>query len=272
MSNYKRGIDVSYHQGVLDWAKLKADGVEFAMLRAGYGQSTVDKQFHRNAQECTRLGIPFGVYWFSYAGTVERAKKEAASCIEAIRPYRLAYPVAWDFEYDSVDYLKKQGTTATKTLVSDMGRAFLGAVEDAGYYPMLYTNRDYLARYFDAELAGKYDIWLAQWPTKPNLDNPPMQVGIWQYSSKGSVAGKSPLDMNAAYKDYPAIIAEKTEESTVIYHNRAEIAEKASWGLATFEKLVKGGLIEGVSKDDYAISNEMLRILVILDRAGVFGK
>ena len=129
---YKRGIDVSFWQGELDWAKLKADGVEFAMLRAGYGQSNVDKQFHRNAQECTRLGIPFGVYWFSYAGTVERARKEAASCIEAIRPYRLAYPVAWDFEYDSVDYLKKQGITATKTLVSDMGRAFLGAVEDAG--------------------------------------------------------------------------------------------------------------------------------------------
>lgn len=269
--DYRRGIDVSHHQGVLDWAKLKADGVEFAMLRAGYGQSTTDTQFHRNAQECTRLGIAFGVYWFSYAGTVEQAKREAAKCIEVIAPYKLSYPVAWDFEYDSVDYLESKGIAPTKKLVSDMGRAFLDAVEDAGYYPMLYTNRDYLLRYFDGDIASRYDTWLAQWRKNANIANPPMQVGIWQHSNEGVVAGLGPFDMDVAYKDYPALIAEM-EEYTVVYHNKAEIAVKASWGLATFEKLVARGLIEGISADDYAISNEMLRILVILDRAGVFGK
>ena len=77
--------------------------------------------------------------------------------------------------------------------------------------------------------------------------------------------------MDAAYKDYPALIAEM-EGYKVVYHNEREIAEKADWGLATFEKLVAKKLIQGVDKDDYAISTEMLRILVILDRAGVFDK
>lgn len=81
MSTTYKGIDVSKWQGVIDWDKVKADGVEFAMLRAGYGQSGVDEQFERNAQECTRLGIPFGVYWFSYAYTTALTGGGAGSSI-----------------------------------------------------------------------------------------------------------------------------------------------------------------------------------------------
>ena len=77
---YKKGIDVSRWQGTIDWEKVKADGVEFAMLRAGYGQGNIDAQFERNAGECTRLGIPFGVYWFSYAYTPAMARREAQCC------------------------------------------------------------------------------------------------------------------------------------------------------------------------------------------------
>ena len=82
MSTTYKGIDVSKWQGVIDWEKVKADGVEFAILRAGYGQSGIDEQFERNAQECTRLGIPFGVYWFSYAYTTALAEREAERFLE----------------------------------------------------------------------------------------------------------------------------------------------------------------------------------------------
>ena len=206
---YKQGIDVSKWQGVIDWEKVKGSGVEFAMLRAGYGSGHIDAQFERNASECTRLGIPFGIYWFSYAYTPEMAAQEAKYCMEAAAKYRLSYPVAFDFEYDSVDYAAERGVAVTKELASAIARAFCSAVRDGGYYPMLYANPNYLAAYFDAELPKEYDIWLAQWPKSPDpAAEPALSGGMWQYSSGGSVPGiGGRVDMNAAYKDYPALVA-----------------------------------------------------------------
>ena len=159
---YKTGIDVSKWQGAIDWEKVKAAGVEFAMLRAGYGRGNLDEQFERNASECTRLGIPFGAYWFSYAYTPDMARNEALHCMEALREYKLSYPVAYDFEYDSVDYASEQGVQVTKTLASSMARAFCEEVKSGGYYPMVYANPNYLAAYFDADIPKEYDVWLAK--------------------------------------------------------------------------------------------------------------
>lgn len=213
----KTGVDVSKWQGDIDWEKVKAAGIEFAMLRAGYGQGNVDEQFYRNADECTRLGIPFGVYWFSYAYTEAMARREAEHCLEVIKPYKLSYPVAFDYEYDSYDHGVENGVAPTKTLISAMARAFLNKVEEAGYYGMLYTNPNYLAQYFDDDLPKRYDIWLAKWPyTVPDPDTPkPEQCGgMWQYTSSGAVAGiNGRVDMNYAYYDYPALTGYKPEVS-----------------------------------------------------------
>ena len=93
--------------------------------------------------------------------------------------------------------------------MSSLARAFCQTVEKAGYYAMVYTNPAYLAQYYDAEIPKLFDIWLAQWPTKPELSAKPSQAGgIWQYSSSGSVNGISGrVDMDAAYLNYPDIIA-----------------------------------------------------------------
>ncbi len=201
----KKYIDISYHQGNIDWAKVKKE-VDGVIIRAGYGQNNIDKSFVRNISECNRLGIPCGVYWFSYAYTEAMAKKEAEYCLAAIKPYRVELPVCFDFEYDSVAYAKKQGIVITKALATSFVHAFCKAVEAAGYYAMNYTNQDYLNKYFD-DTTRRYALWLAQWPNKPNLDAPLAGVGIWQYSSKGRVAGiNGNVDMDAAYIDYPAVI------------------------------------------------------------------
>ena len=273
--NYKRGIDVSYAQGTIDWDELAASGkVDFVMIRAGYGQNNIDKQWKANADACTRLGIPFGVYWFSYARSEEYARKEARYCIEAVKPYTLSYPIAFDFEYDSVDYLGAQGINVSQAFASAVARAFLEEIESAGYYPMLYTNRDYLNRYFDLSLISKYDIWLAQWPVStPNLDNPPLAVrnGIWQYANDGVVSGitQNVVDLDACYTDYPSIISDM-EVNKVKYHTREDIEKDAPYALETFDKLVKNEVLKGVAPNDYSISDDMLRVLVILDRAGAF--
>lgn len=202
------GIDVSKWQGRIDWEKVKADGIEFAMIRAGYGKNNIDEQFERNVKECNRLGIPCGVYWFSYAYTADMAKREAKQCIAAIKPYRVEYPVCFDFEYDSVSYAKKQGVTITKALATALVEAFCNEIEKAGYYAMNYTNRDYLKKYFDMSILKKYDLWLALWPSskKPDVDRSG-ECGLWQYTDKGRVNGiNGNVDMNVAYKDYPVIM------------------------------------------------------------------
>ena len=94
-----KGIDVSKHNGTIDFQKVRNSGIEFAMIRAGFGSDTVDTYFHRNVKEAQKHGIKCGVYWFSYAYTPQMAKKEAQKCIDTIKSYKLDYPVAFDFEY-----------------------------------------------------------------------------------------------------------------------------------------------------------------------------
>ena len=239
---YRKGIDVSYHQGTINWPEVKAAGIEFAMLRAGYGKGNVDAKFHEYAGECTRLGIPFGVYWFSYAYTEAMAAAEAQYCLDTIAPYKLSYPIAFDFEYDSVNYAQKQGVTVSKTLASAMARAFLNAIEAAGHYAAIYANPDYLNRYFDADIPPRYDVWLAQWPDNPNFDSPPSKAGgMWQYTSSGSVKGiNGRVDLDIAYHDYLSLIGQPAEPAPEPEKTEAELARE--WAMAQ-------GITDGSSPD-----------------------
>lgn len=201
-----KGIDVSKHNGNINWEKVKASGIQFAMIRAGYGANNIDSQFKRNISECNRLGIPCGVYWFSYAYNAAMAKKEAEYCLAAVKPYKLEYPIAFDFEYDSVIYAKKQGVTVGKKLATEIMQAFCSVIEKADYYVINYSNIDYLINYFEAGTVKKYGLWLAQWN---NAANPSKECQIWQYAETGKVDGISgPVDMNKSFVDFPKIIKE----------------------------------------------------------------
>ena len=93
-----KGLDVSEFQGEINWERVKNAGYQFAMIRAGYGFNTIDKQFQRNASECNRIGLPIGVYWFCYAVSPETAIQEADGCLRTIRNYRIDYPVCYDIQ------------------------------------------------------------------------------------------------------------------------------------------------------------------------------
>lgn len=256
----KKGIDVSEHNGLINWEQVQPH-LDFVMIRAGYGQGTIDKQFRRNIEACNRLGIPVGVYWFSYATDVAAAKREANFCLEAIKPYKVDYPVAFDFEYDSVSYARKKGITIRKVLSSEMAKAFCGAVESAGYHALNYSNRDYLANYFDATV--KYDVWLAEWPASVDLTKEKPGCVMWQYSSKGNVPGISGyVDMDVCYKEYK-------EENEMRYNTLSEIP---SWGQDAVKKLILSGKLKGKSgkKDsqgyptDLDLSEDMVRLIVMM--------
>lgn len=193
-----KGIDVSQWQGNIDWQKVKGAGVQFAMLRAGYGRNNLDTKFHRNAKGAVAAGIPVGLYWFSYALNVEMARREAQYAVEVAKKYKITWPIAYDLEYDTVSYAVKNGVAITKSLATQMAIAFCEEIKRLGYIPMVYTNLDYLNRYFDRSKLP-YDLWYAQYASTTSVAD----KEIWQYSSKGSVPGiAGNVDMNHGYKDY----------------------------------------------------------------------
>ena len=197
-----KGIDVSYAQGAIDWAAVKAAGVEFAMIRASRGAvggkpMAKDSTFDYNITEATKNNIKVGVYHYLYASSVSEAKKEAKFFLKTIAPYRINYPVVLDVEEQyQADLGRKKITSIVK--------AFLDEVNAAGYYTMLYANKAWLTNYLDTDKLTEHDIWLAQWNTVPTYEG---EFGMWQYSSKGIVSGiDGYVDLNISYKDYTKII------------------------------------------------------------------
>ncbi len=192
-----KGIDVSKHQGVINWDKVKTSGrVDFAILRAGYGKesSQIDQQFERNYSECKRLGIPCGAYWYSYATTAAEAKQEAAVCLSALAGKSFEYPIAFDIEEEKS--LPNADALCT---------AFCDALEAARYYAAIYTFKSALECNLSSSVKSKYDIFLSH--VGVNQTTYAGNFGLWQYSWKGSIPGISgDVDLDYAYKDYPTII------------------------------------------------------------------
>ena len=192
-----KGIDVSKHQGVIDWEKVKASGlVDFAILRAGFGKesSQIDVQFERNYSECKRLGIPCGAYWYSYAKTAAEAKQEAAVCLSVLAGKQFEYPIAFDIE----EQASLQNADA-------LCQAFCSALESAGYYAAIYTFKSALESCIGDDIKSRYDVFLSH--VDVSRSSYAGNYGLWQYSWKGSVSGiVGEVDLDYAYQDYPAII------------------------------------------------------------------
>ena len=201
-SEMYKGIDVSVHNGDIDWGKVKADGIEFAILRAGFGrlEKQKDEKFEQNYTKAKAAGIPVGAYWYSYAMTPEQAKVEADVFLEAIRGKQFEYPVYYDVEE------KKQLALGSEK-VSAIIRAFLEKVEVAGYWVGLYTSRIPMQTEVAEDIRTRYALWVAEWNNKLNYNG---TVGIWQKSRNGNVTGISGyVDLDECYVNYPEQIKAK---------------------------------------------------------------
>lgn len=201
------GIDVSKHNGTIDWTKVDASGIDFALIRAGFGNniSQKDPKFDENMQGALAHGLHAGVYWFSYAVSPDEARIEADVCRQIIAPYKgkIDFPIAFDYEYDSITYAQKRGVNPTNALIDSMGRAFMDSMKENGWLTSLYTNIDFIRTgRFSADTITKYDLWLADYSGAPDYP-----CGIQQTGSTGTVPGISGnVDMDVAFKDYPSII------------------------------------------------------------------
>lgn len=202
-----KGIDVSYHNGAIDFNKVKAAGYSFAILRAGWcgydGQIVkgkgYDARFDTFVKDALSAGLDVGVYVYSYAKTPEAAKVAAQQVLAMIKPYKLTMPIMWDYE-DSALY-----ASFGRAKNNELCKAFLDEIEAAGYYGMLYTYTSFANSYLDMSQLQKYDLWIADYRGYVGYK---CAYGIWQYTSSGSVDGVSSArcDLNKAYRDYPSII------------------------------------------------------------------
>ena len=199
------GPDISKHNGNVDIKRVRDAGCKRIGIRAGYGKNNVDQKYISNALACHNLGVNVLLYWFSYAYTVAMAAAEAGYAVAQAAKYWTKCPIAFDFEYDSVNYARKNGVQITKQLATDLAIAFLRVVKDVGYIPVIYTNRDYLQNYFDmgritAELGTVY-IWYARYAAA--LKAGEEEIDIWQYTSTARIPGiRGNVDMNRFYTDF----------------------------------------------------------------------
>ena len=212
------GIDISTHNGNVDIKRVRNAGYKRIGIRAGYGNNNTDQKFDKNALACVNLGVPVLLYWFSYAYTVEMAIKEAEFAVEHAKKYWSKCPIAFDFEYDSVRYARTKGIEVTKELATEMAVAFMRKVEELGYIPVIYSNKDYLKNYFDMKnISIRFDkiyLWYARYAnaiTTAEQNN----ADIWQFSSKGRIDGiKGDVDLNEFYTDFENIAKEPTANKT----------------------------------------------------------
>ena len=245
-------IDVSVHQGRIDWSKVK-NHIDGAIIRCGYGSDYAkqdDKQFKRNIEECIEYNIPFGVYLYSYAKDKNMAKSEAAHVLRLIEPYKgkLSYPVYYDLE-----------EAGTESGAVERAIVFGKIIESKGYWCGIYANQYWWRTYLKNGL-DRFTKWVAKYS-----DEKPSGISgtydIWQYSSKGSVPGiKGPVDMNVCYRDFPSIIRPGVKEENKKKSNE-EIAQEVldgKWGNGAErkERLTKAGY---VASDIQKIVNKLVK-------------
>lgn len=194
-------IDVSAHNGVIDWGKVKQSGINGAIIRTGFGEehpSQIDKRFEANYSGAKAAGLPVGAYHYSYAETAEEAEKEADFVLKLLKDKQFEYPIYFDIE-------EKVHTTLSREVCDSIVTAFCSKLEKAGYWAGVYSFDSFFATHLSTAIVQRFTAWTARVENiKPTYCK---AYGMWQYSWKGFVPGISgEVDLNYCFKDFPAMI------------------------------------------------------------------
>lgn len=260
------GVDISYCQTGLDYGKLRDDGIQFVMIRAGYTGTASHKQhadnmLSKHVKGCIAAGLPYGYYWYSAARTVKEAQKEARFCASLLNKYQKPdYPVFFDIEEQLIADTGKDNAT-------DICVAFIAEMNRLGYPSGIYTNPDWIENRLDkSRLVGRLDIWLAHWAK--SCDCKYGQV-MWQSGLKYS-AGKM-IDYDTCFIDYPKKTAAwykkhcKTTDTKPIAKTVAQLAQeciKGKWGNGAVRK----SRLTAAGYDYQKVQTEVNRLLAAKKR------
>ncbi|CAB1243797.1 Glycosyl hydrolase family 25 [Ruminococcaceae bacterium BL-6] len=213
-----KGIDVSNANGHIDWDATKSH-IDFAILRCGYGSDRADqddKQWEHNVSECIRLGIPWGVYLYSYAMSTAEAESEAAHALRLLKGRKPVLPVFIDME-DADGYKAKRGGIS-KQLATSICWIFCDALAVAGYSPGVYANKDWAVNRLDMAKLSKYPFWLAQYNNCVTYSG---KYDLWQYTSSGTIPGVTgKVDMNYCYREFTAQCAPQITGLSLDTHSK----------------------------------------------------
>lgn len=198
-----KGIDVSKYQGTIDWSKVAADGVEFAMIRVGYrgygsGAIVPDDSFTANIDGATKAGLKVGVYFFSQAISEKEAEEEADFILNAIKGYKIDYPIVFDTE-DVPNEVARTEELSPEELTK-ITLAFCNKIQKAGYTPVIYAGLRWFAMSLDMSKLNDFEKWYAYYDTNFYF---PYEISMWQYTESGSVNGiNGKVDMNISFKNW----------------------------------------------------------------------
>lgn len=193
--NTKIGIDVSYHQKDINFQKVKEAGVEFAFLRIGYGydkkgKNVIDENFIKNIKGFNKVGIPVGIYFFSYAENGKEAKKQAEWVLKTIKKYKVDLPIVFDWE----NWSNYQDYHLSLYHLNDLANTFIKTVENKGYKGMLYSSKNYLKYAWN----DNYNVWIAHYNDKANYEG---MYNLWQICDDGQIDGiNTSVDIDIMYE------------------------------------------------------------------------
>ena len=235
----RKGIDVSEHNGKVDWEKVKNDGISFAIIRCGYGQNELgqdDKWWEYNVSECERLGIPYGVYLYSYADSVEKAEGEAAHVLRLLKGHHPAYPVYYDLEES------KLASSSNKELLASMATSFCEKIQKEGYTPGVYANTNWWNNYLTDSCFSSWDRWVAQYNHTCEYKG---SYSLWQSTSHGQVDGiKGNVDINIEMQlPYQPVSANSVFDAPLQSGNYYVAGEKSNLVFDVFRESVSEGSI-----------------------------
>ena len=198
----KLGVDLSKHNGDVDFEMLKKSGIQYVILRAGFGKSPKQKdtKFETNYAKARSVGLDVGAYWYSYAESTAEAEQEAELCLSVLNGKRFEYPIYFDLE-EARQF--KIGSLFCTNAVN----MFCDAIEANGYFAGLYMSKSPMMQYISAETRRKYALWVAQYGSKCTYPEP---YGMWQFTPNGMLMGhRVYFDFNECNVDYPALMKER---------------------------------------------------------------
>lgn len=255
------GIDVSHHNGKINWNKVKAEGIDYAIIRVGfrgYGTSDkvkpvmIDKRVEENIRGAKSVGIPIGLYFYSQAISVAEALEEAGACVNIANRYGIQYPIYFDTEFATSGRTGRADRLSRKAR-TDYAVAFCEAVKNAGYTPGVYASKTFFYDELDFSRLRNYEIWVAHYTNRKTGTDFKYPYESWQYADDGVVNGSSRYtDVNISYYDYKKRSNMRQNGKNVIFTDTSSVQQFHA-AEAAFDKYT-----ETAVNEDYEIANELI--------------